>query len=290
MTGFGRARVSRDGRFVSLEVTSVNNRHLEINLSETTNPQLKFRIKNRIKERLHRGKVKVRIESNFLDLEAESVELNRELTEEYLSVASELADQFSALNNGVDVETLLSLPGVISLRRNPILDGEDEEVLMDAIDRVLDDLVQMRKTEGKKLRQDLSDRIGSIHNSLEVIEERFPEALEQYRRQLRKRFEEMLTQGEPQLTKELEDEVNRYADKCDISEEIVRIDSHINQFKEYLDKEDDPVGKKLKFLLQELQREVNTIGDKANDAEISQVAVEIKTELEKCREQVRNVE
>lgn len=289
MTGFGRARVSRDGDFVSLEVSTVNNRHLDINLPFSTDPELEQKIKDRVKKRLQRGNVDVQVESNILNRQTDSVRLNSDLAEEYVNLANELSSQETNIDEEIDVLDLFSLPGVISAQKTPLIDEESERMFLEALDSALDDVVRMREAEGTKLRKDLKERIGSLRDSLQSIEDRFPQALERYREQLRERFEEALSLEEPELTEELEDEITRYADKCDISEEIVRVDSHITQFKDYL-QSGDPVGKNLKFLLQEMQREVNTIGAKGNDAEISQLAVEMKTELEKCREQVKNVE
>lgn len=289
MTGFGRARVSRNGQFVSVEVTTVNNRHLDIGVSVPGDPELEQSVKDRVKDRLDRGNVDVRVESNVLERETESLDVDRTLVEEYLSVTGELSESYSDVDDEVDVLNLLELPGVLSLRREPDVDESVESMLMTALGDALDDVVEMRETEGEELCADLRDRITSIRDSLDQIEERYPEALEGYRERLRDRFEEVLTLDEPELTEELEDEITRYADKCDISEEVVRVRSHVTQFLDYLDAE-GPVGKNLKFLLQELQREINTIGAKGNDAEISQTTVEMKTQLEKCREQVKNVE
>lgn len=289
MTGFGRARVSRNGQFVSVEVTTVNNRHLDIGVSVPGDPELEQSVKDRVKDRLDRGNVDVSVESNVLERETESIDVDRELVKDYLEVTGELAGSHEDVDEEVDVLDLLDLPGVLSLREEPDVDESVESMLMTALGDALDDVVEMRETEGEELHGDLRDRITSIRDSLDQIEERYPEALEGYRERLRERFEEVLTLDEPELTEELEDEITRYADKCDISEEVVRVRSHVNQFLDYLDAE-GPVGKNLKFLLQELQREINTIGAKGNDAEISQTTVEMKTQLEKCREQVKNVE
>lgn len=289
MTGFGRARVSRNGQFVSVEITTVNNRHLDIGVSVPGDPELEQSIKDRVKDRLDRGNVDVHIESNVLERETESIDVDRELVGDYLEVTEELGELHDEVDEEVDVLDLLELPGVLALREEPDVDESVESMLMTALEKALDDVIEMRETEGEELRRDLRDRITTIRDALDQIEERFPEALEGYRERLRERFEEALTLDEPELTEELEDEITRYADKCDISEEIVRVRSHVNQFLDYLDG-DGPVGKNLKFLLQELQREINTIGAKGNDAEISQTTVEMKTQLEKCREQVKNVE
>lgn len=289
MTGFGRARVSRQDRFVSVEVSTVNNRHLDVHVSIGADLELEQSVKERVERSLHRGKVDVRVESNVLDRDAESVVCDQDLVEEYLSMTGELSDRHASVEGSVDVLELLSLPGVLTLRQNPVADDETENMLLEALDEALEDVIRMRESEGEELRRDLENRITTIGDKLDDVEERFPTALQQYRERLRERFEEVLTLDEPELTEELEDEITRYADKCDISEEIVRVRSHVDQFLDYLE-DSDPAGKNLKFLIQELQREINTIGAKGNDAEISQKTVEMKTELEKCREQVNNVE
>lgn len=289
MTGFGRARVSRDGRYVSLEISTVNNRHLDVNFSLKADLELEQKVINKVKDSLERGNVDIRVESNVLDESEETLEVNDELVAKYLEIASDLTVSTESLSGDINVVELLSLPGVLSLHQKPTVDDEAEAMLLEALDEALEDVVAMRDREGDELASDLRERIDKIESSLQAIEDRFPEALDQYRDRLREKFDEVLELNETELTTELENEIAKYADKCDISEEIVRVESHISQFREYL-KEDKPVGKNLNFLLQEIQRETNTIGAKGNDADISQLAVEMKTELEKCREQVKNVE
>lgn len=289
MTGFGRARVSRDGRYVSVEISTVNNRHLDVNFSLKADRELEQRVIDRVKEHLDRGNVDVRVESNVLQETDETLELNEDLVDKYLNIASDLTVSTDALTGDLGVVELLSLPGVLSLHEKPTVDEDGEEMLLKALDEALDDVIEMREREGSELASDLGERIDTIESNLQSIETRFPEALDQYRQRLREKFNEVLDLDEAELTKELENEIAKYADKCDISEEITRVESHINQFREYLN-QDEPVGKNLKFLLQEIQRETNTIGAKGNDADISHFAVEMKAELEKCREQVKNVE
>jgi uncharacterized protein (TIGR00255 family) len=289
MTGFGRARVSRDGQYVALRVKTVNNRHLDVDVSISSDPDLEQEVKDHVKQYISRGNVSVRIDSNALNRETETVEVDHDLVRDYLTVMDGLIEGNETLDDDVEVVDLLTLPGVLSLKEQPGVDDTAQSMLLEALDEALGDVVEMREAEGEELREDLGNRIHSIQEALENIEDRFPEALESYRERLRERFEEILSMAEPELTEEVENEITKYADKCDISEEIVRMKSHVNQFLDYLD-QNEAVGQNLKFLLQEMQREVNTIGAKGNDAEISQLAVEIKTELEKCREQVNNVE
>ncbi|MFB6345694.1 MAG: YicC/YloC family endoribonuclease [bacterium] len=289
MTGFGRARVSRDGRFVALEISTVNNRHLDVNFSLKADLELEQKVIDKVKDRIERGNVDVRVESNVLNETEETLDVNNNLVEKYLDIASELRLSSDTLSGDVNVVDLLSLPGVLSLHQKPTVEEEAESMLLEALERALDDVIEMREREGDELAADLGDRIDTIDDKLKSIDDRFPEALEQYRERLREKFDEVLELNESDLNQELENEITKYADKCDISEEIVRVESHINQFRDYLG-QDQPVGKNLEFLLQEIQRETNTIGAKGNDAEISQLAVEMKTELEKCREQINNVE
>lgn len=289
MTGFGRARVSRDGRYVSLEISTVNSRHLDVNFSLKADLELEQKVIDRVKNHVERGNVDIRVESNVLDETEETLELNDELVDKYLEMASDLTVSTESLTGDINVVELLSLPGVLSLHQKPTVDEEGESMLLEALDEALEDVIGMREREGTELASDLGERIDTIESNLEAIEERFPEALNQYRDRLREKFDEVLDLNETEMTKELENEIAKYADKCDISEEITRVESHINQFRDYLGQE-EPVGKNLKFLLQEIQRETNTIGAKGNDADISHFAVEMKTELEKCREQVKNVE
>ena len=216
-------------------------------------------------------------------------ELNRELLEKYLEIMAELGEEYPVVEKEIGIGELINFPGVFELKSRRLEYEEAEELFLEAVDKALAELISMKEQEGEQLKEDLLLRKNNIEQLVTKIEERVPEALKNYRESLLASVESILQMPEEDLQKRMEDELKIYAEKCDISEEIARINSHLNQFENYLEKS-GPVGKSLEFLMQELQREINTVGAKANDALISQMAVDIKSELEKCREQVKNVE
>lgn len=289
MTGYGEAQAEEDGVFVRVEATSVNSRHQHIDLNLSDFPKFEQIVKQKIRERLERGKVEIQFQSNLIGERKETVEVDMQMARFFLNKLSDVAelapDEFSTHS----LDGILELPGVIKSHQHPVLEDESKELFLNALNGALDELVRMRESEGDTIARDLAERIDAISSTLDKIEERIPEALDQYRDRLLEQMEEILALPREELRERLENEIKMYADKCDISEEVVRIRSHLDQLRSYLEA-DGSVGKSLEFLLQEIQREINTIGAKANDAQISQRAVEVKSELEKCREQVKNVE
>jgi len=289
MTGYGECRREANGHYAVVELASVNNRHVDVNLSLSERLALERKIERRIRERIDRGKVDVLIRSDLLERRAHEVEVDEALIERYLTLGEKLARQHGAVEGRIAVADLFGLEGILNVRERPADVRDGETLLMEALDGALDRLIEMRRREGKKLREDLADRVESIRERMSTIRERFPESLQRHRSNLEERMDSLVTYESEEQRRRIRDEIKMYAEKRDISEEVVRLESHLDQFEEALASE-GPVGKRLEFLLQEIQREINTVGAKADDAPISHHTVSIKTELEKCREQVRNVE
>lgn len=289
MTGYGECRLEKDDHYVLVEVASVNNRHVDVNVSLPDRPALEREVERRIRNRIDRGKIDVRVHSDLLEREERAVDVDEGLIERYLQLGNELAGRHELLQPAMRLSELFNLEGVLDVRARPTeLDGK-KELILEALDSALDDLIEMRQREGTHLRDDLEERLKTIRSHLSDVRERYPESLQEYRDRLEDRIDSLVTYESEEQQQRLQDEIKMYAEKRDISEEVVRLESHLDQFEAYLQQQ-GPVGKSLEFLIQELQREINTVGDKANDAKISQWTVRIKSELEKCREQVRNVE
>ncbi len=288
MTGYGEAIAEEGEAFVRVEITSVNRRHKKVkcNLEQA---RFKKKIIERIAGDIHRGTIYVKVESNVLGRERHQPNLNREAVTRYLEIISELSAEQELVAAEVSATELLALPGVVEVKTVSENDDRAEVLLESALDEAIENFITSRREEGRTIAGDLLDWIGNIRDYTDKIEERVPEALARYREDILQSVESILGLVGEEKENRLKKELENYAEKCDISEELSRLRSHLNQFKENLNNS-DPVGRNLEFLLQEIQREVNTIGAKGNDAQISQLAVDIKTELEKCREQVKNLE
>jgi len=288
MTGFGEFQKEREGSYARVEISSVNSQHNHINMNLSDYPRFQREVEQRVRDRIERGTVDIQFHSNLLEENPSSIYVDDRLVEYYADQYRRIRAEFD-VEGTMDVSRILSLPGVVRKRPDSKLDESMKSLFTEVLDQALDRLIEMRKEEGSTIADDLRDRLQTIEQHLDDIEERIPEALDRYRENLRDQIEEFLALPEDDVSERLENELKMYADKCDISEEIVRVRSHLEQFETYLD-QSGSVGKSLEFLVQEIQREINTIGAKANDAEISQRSVDVKTELEKCREQIKNVE
>lgn len=290
MTGFGDARAEIADHSIAVEVRSVNSRHLKINLRTTEGyGALDARIEAIVRQHLKRGAVYVSLRIRHMSA-ADDFRLNADVLELYLDQLQRVAAK-RGLNEELRLEPLAQLPGVIE---EISVDGRHPEAVWPLVEptllTALADITSMRHSEGAALASDLSGQIALASASLENIAARAPCVADVYRQRLRERTAEALLQCKVDVEPgELVREVALFADRCDISEEIVRLRSHFQQFERAMVAEES-AGRKLEFICQEMGREANTIGSKANDAEISQHVVEIKTALERIREQVQNVE
>jgi len=289
MTGYGHGECARDGSKFTVELNSVNRKQADIavNLPKEL-AELEPRIRDEINAVLARGKINVVVAYHRSGAKAaEQVTLDEGLARAYLSAIRKLQRQ-TKLAGEVTLETVLRAPGVLKLAETTVNVETVWPQAQTALRRALAGLVRMREKEGKHLAADLAARLETLVAGVAEIRRAAPEAVKRYREQLRARVAEAGL-AVPLDDERLVKEVVFFADRCDISEELTRLESHFQQFRDCLASR-EPVGRTLDFLSQEMNREINTIGSKANAAEISRVVVVLKAELEKIREQIQNIE
>ncbi len=289
MTGFGRGADSGENFAVSVEIKTVNNRYLDLNLRLANELQsLEANLKRLISTRLSRGRIDVFI--NFEKSSEVVYELNRPLIAGYLSALKKMQNEFS-LTGEPDMNYIARLPNALLTKSEDLPDYFIKGV-ENACSIALDELEKMREIEGKSMADELNFRLSAIENLLPKIEAESENVAEEYRQRLLKRIEKLLSKSESEIELDqarLAQEVAYLADRCDISEEITRLKSHIEQFRAIMNEEKE-VGKRLDFLTQELNREANTIASKTNNLTVKEAALTIKSDVEKIREQVQNVE
>jgi uncharacterized protein (TIGR00255 family) len=289
MTAYGRGEYHHGGSIFTAELKSLNNRYRDIILRmPRTFQALEEEVRSQISSRIRRGRVEVSIQMETNTGEGEyQLELNVPLIESYFRIFRELNEKFG-LNENVSFDTLCQMKDII-IFKTPNMDIDNiRSGLREVLGLAVDSLDKMRIAEGKAIEEDFWKRLKLIEEYLEDIEENAPKIVEEYQKRLEEKIQ--MISGDRELDKSrLIQEVAIFADRCDITEEIVRFRSHLKQFRGYMAK-DDSIGRRLDFLIQEINREVNTIGGKATDSSISSKVVEIKAELEKLREQVQNVE
>jgi uncharacterized protein (TIGR00255 family) len=289
MTGYGKGMVNGDDFSVSVDLKTVNNRFLDIHLRVSNDlTSLESSIKRRIGSRLSRGRVDVNVS---IERTAQiAYELNRPLIAGYVQALKEMQRDFE-ISGDLDINALARIPGALQPARNGI-DERMTAALDQALDQALDELEKMRQQEGEALRNELRDRVNKIEALVPTIENAAGGLAEAYRARLHKRIGELLNRGGQVVEidpSRLAQEVAYLADRSDVSEEMVRLRSHLSQFQEALDSAGE-TGKMLDFLLQELNREANTTLSKSTDLAIKEAGLAIKAEVEKLREQVQNVE
>jgi len=289
MTGYGKAMVAGDDFSVSVDLKTVNNRFLDIHLRVGSElASLEPQIKKRITARLSRGRVDVTVSMERVAQIA--YEINRPLIAGYVSALKQLQQDFS-IGGELDINAIARIPGAIQPARNGI-DDRITGALEQALDQALDELEKMREQEGDALKKELRERVQKIETLVPIIESSAAGLADAYRLRLQKRIGELLNRGGQVIEIDpvrLAQEVAYLADRSDVSEEMVRLRSHLAQFQEALDASGD-AGKMLDFLLQELNREANTTLSKSTDLAIKEAGLAIKAEVEKLREQVQNVE
>ncbi len=288
MTGFGRSELIEGERKITVEIKSVNHRYLDVNIKMPK--KLNFfeaAIRNELKKYMQRGKVDVFISYEDYTESNICVKYNRELAAEYMKYLSQMAEEFS-LDNDVRVSALSRYPEVLSMEEQTLDEEELWQMLSKAIEKAAEGFVEARVKEGGNLREDLLDKLDGMLAHVEYITKRSPEIVTQYKQKLEDKVKELL--GDAQIDESrLLTEVTIFADKVCVDEELVRLRSHIETTKENL-AQGGSIGRKLDFIAQEMNREANTILSKANDLEISNRAIELKTEIEKVREQIQNIE
>ena len=288
MTGYGRAVQTIDGREITVELRSVNNRYLDCTVKL---PRMfsfaEDGVKNRVKAAVSRGKVDVYIGVNAVQTADVQVAVNRPVLESYLAALRQIETEYG-VRDDVTVMSLARLPDVFSVEKTQ----EDEQKLTQDILSVAEEAISrynaMRETEGAALEADLRGRAATILERVALVEQRSPATVAEYRERLRQKMQEVLQNTAIDEGRILQ-EAAIYADRIAVDEETVRLRSHLAQLGDMLTK-GGAIGRKLDFLLQELNRETNTIGSKCNDLELSNIVVEMKAELEKIREQTQNIE
>ena len=290
MTGFGRGEYSDGKRNVMAEIKTVNHRYSDINVKMPKRYSFAEEgIKNIVRNKIRRGKAEVSIIVENLTEEDLTVKLNELVAKQYIDNLKELKTLYG-LDGEIDIRLVSSMPDV--MKAVPDVENEDEvaEVIGKAVMAATDNLDKMRAAEGAKLADDLLMRGELIRGIVKKIETRAPMVVKDYTEKLYNRIRE-LTDGAVEVPEDrILMEAAVFADKSNITEELVRLDSHMMQLGNILSSGDGPVGKKLDFLVQEMNREANTIGSKSNDLEITSLMLETKSEIEKIREQVQNIE
>ncbi|MBQ4526555.1 MAG: YicC family protein [Clostridia bacterium] len=288
MTGYGRAEKLFDNYKISIEIKSVNNRYLDLNTKVYKQYSfLEEVVRECVSSILSRGKVDVFVQIETVGNEEIKVSLNEEVVlgfKDAIQRLGELAD----VENDVKVSTFIRLPDVYTIEKQ---EQDKEAIANDAkivIEEALSDLSQNRQREGERLKRFFDECISSVKAILETIKNRSPETVEEYKKKMKERISEILSGVEVDETRLLT-EVGIFADKVNITEEIIRFESHLKEYSHLL-VSDVPVGRKLDFIIQELNREANTMGSKCNDFIIGKSVVELKSEIEKLREQVQNIE
>lgn len=290
MTGFGRGEYTDGKRNVTAEIRTVNHRYADITVKMPKRYSFaEETVKSLVKQTIRRGKAEVSIIFENLTETDVTVRLNTPVAEQYLKNLQQLQQTYG-LAGEIDVKLIASMPDV--LRAIPDVEDEDEitAAISEAVKQAAAANDDMRRVEGQRLAEDLLARGELIRSIVEKIETRAPLVAQEYVQKLNDRISELLDGAAEIPADRILTEAAIFADKANITEELVRLDSHMKQLAEILTGSDGPIGKKLDFLVQEMNREANTIGSKANDLEITSLMLETKSEIEKIREQVQNIE
>lgn len=293
MTGYGRGEAMADGRTAFAEIRSVNHRYCEVSMrlpgrcSFTEEP-----VRQLVKHYVGRGKVDMVIGFTSMNEEDSAVALNTAAARQYFAGLRELQKNFDTTGE-ITVELLASMPDVLRQERPPKDEEAILELILEATEKALVELNGMRLSEGAELKADLDKKLASIREIIDVIEKRAPEVRDIYAAKLKERITALLDkpQDDAILEQRLALEIAVFADKAGIDEEIVRLSSHIEQFRKSMDNAtgEENIGKKLDFIVQEMNREANTIGSKANDLRITDLMIELKNGIENIREQIQNI-
>ena len=288
MTGYGRGQEVIDGRDITVEIRSVNHRYFEFS-SRTPRSYgyLDEKLKSYVQSQVSRGKVEVGVTILNLEGTGTSVRIDHQLAAAYLDALRGMGQELG-LRDDIGITAMSRFGEIFTLTKTT----EDEEAVWNSVRRVTDKalaaFVDMRQQEGLRLKEDLLGRLESIERNVALVEEQSPKTVEAYRARLYNKLSEVL--GNTAIDEQrILTEAAIFAEKIAVAEETVRLGSHIQQFREIL-ASGEPVGRKLDFLVQEFNREANTIGSKAQDAQVARIVVELKSDIEKIREQIQNIE
>lgn len=288
MTGFGRSSLALENMDVLVEIRSVNHRFLETSVRVPhAYSYLEDKLKKQIQQRASRGKVDVSVTLQHHGSNGLEVEVNGELAAAYVNAMRKANEQL-ALEDDLKLTSIMRFSDIFSLRKVQLDEEEMWSAVLPAVTDAADKFLDMRIVEGEKLRNDLIQRLDTLESMLKQVEEYAPETAKRYYEKLYAKISEILADREADDSR-IMTEAAIFADRIAIDEETVRLGSHIEQFRSLLDSE-EPVGRKLDFLVQEMNREVNTMGSKAQDLAVTRLVVDMKSEIEKMREQIQNIE
>ncbi len=287
MTGYGKANLNEQEREYQIEIKTVNHRYLDISVKMPKQiSYLEENIKKEISKYIKRGKVDVYVTFNNSSMEGKSIKINTQLAKAYISELKKLAEEEKILED-IQVNDIAKYPDVLTVEYN-----QEDEIIKEEITKTvqvaIENLLIMREKEGEKLADDLGKRLFIIEEKVKELDKHSTGLIEEYVVKLEERLKQLLSNQELDQNR-LAQEVVIYADKCSIQEETTRLNSHISQFRDLL-KSNESVGKKLDFIIQEMNRETNTIGSKSNNLDITNGVIDMKTEIENLREQVQNIE
>lgn len=287
MTGFGRSKKSTGSYSVSVEVKTVNHRFSEfyIRMPRQFN-KIEDKIKKKLSSFIHRGRIEVYVTVEGEGIVNRKVLVDWNLLDHYVKTIADIKQKY-ALEHGLSLQDLLSREDIIHIEEEETGDEELERIVLDAVEEAAGSVIQMRKAEGAALEKDITSHLQIFQDLVSGVIELAPSVVQMYSEKLTKRIHEFV--GGQMDEARILTEVAIFADKADINEELTRLKSHIKQFGKIIAL-NEPIGRKLDFLLQEMNREVNTIGSKANDSEIAKEVVDMKSILEKMKEQVQNLE
>ena len=288
MTGYGRAKLQKESREYIVEIKSVNHKYLDMNIKLPRNLFcMEDRVRKSISNKISRGKIDVFITYINNGIEGKNILINKDIARLYIKELEELANE-NNIASGLRATEISKLPEVLNIA----IDEDDEDKiwsdLNECLEEELSNFVNMRETEGERIKLDLEERLNEINENVAKIIQNSTGLIEEYVVKLRNRIKEMLDTDIVDETR-LAQEIVIYSDKISIEEEITRIKSHIEQFRTLLD-EKDPIGKKADFIIQEMNRETNTMGSKSGSIDIINLVIKIKTQIEDIREQIQNIE
>lgn len=288
MTGFGRASGANNGFEVTVELRSVNHRYFEFTSRMPRSFQFaEEKLKALCQQSISRGKVEASVFIEDTNENSTEVEINRQYADAYIKALKTLSKEYK-LKNDVKASSFIGNSDIFKLRRKDVDEKQVLEAVLPVAEEAIKSFIAMRETEGERLKADISSRAEAILSKVALIEERSPETVKAYRERLENKIKELLDDAKVDEQR-LITETAIFADKVAVDEETVRLRSHIKQLFSLLE-ENGPVGKKLDFIVQEMNRETNTIGSKCQDVDIAHIVVDIKSEIEKIREQVQNIE
>lgn len=288
MTGYGMGKAELGNKTFTVEVKSVNSRYSDFSIKM---PRIYTFLEDPIRKaasaRINRGKVDIYVNVESSGEEDSVVKVNTALAKEYLGALHTLSSELQISSNAT-AETFLRIPDILTVDKAPEDDALITQTVISALSNALDGFDEMRIAEGEKLANDLCEHLSFIENATTEVEKRSPEIVKEYRIRIEERMRDILGSSSYDETRLLT-EVAIFADKVNVNEETVRLKSHVSQFREML-QAGGSVGRKIDFLIQEMNREINTIGSKSNDLDVARIVIDVKAEIEKLREQIQNVE